>query len=409
MPFPLVGKYFKAGRQMAGLEVLLQPDGSYLMHLVRLGAEGTVVRIVDQHTDIVSLDALADLVPGNVPVYLVVNGKGILNRRVAATPGREAGNDIGALLPNAKATDFYLQEYPGSAGRFITVIRQSNLNALLDALVDKGLWVVWVGLGPYVVCSLLPLMERPPAELSFAGHQLAFDRSELTECLYADGAGLEGHVVVGEERIGKGYLIAYAAGLQAVLPAASAASLAVPRVESRREVFGQAKALRQVAALVTGGLLLALLVNFSLYRRYYDQHRQLQAKQAVGDGLLRRLDSLQQKVGEQEAFLTHAGWTGFARTAPYTDQLAASVPATVRLTELTVNPLDEKQYRTDRKMTFENHQMRLAGTCSKPTDLNPWVRYIESFKWVKAVEIRNYTFDDKAREGHFNITITIKP
>lgn len=409
MPFSRVGKYFKGGRQIAGLEIILQPDGSFLAHLVRLSAEETVVSIVARKTGLVAPDALADALSADVPVYLVVNGKGILNWKVAGGPGREAGSDIGALLPNAKATDFYVQEYPGSTDRFITLIRQANLDALLDTLVAKGVAVVWVGLGPYVVCSLLPLLERTPPELLFAGHQLAFDRAGLTECFYADGAGLEGHLVIGEERVEKEYLIAYAAGLQGVLPVPSPAALNVPRVQHRRETHRQTKTLRQTAVLVAGGVFLALLVNFLLYQRYYGEHQQLQARQAAGEGLLRKLDSLQQRVGEQEAFLTKAGWTGFVSTAHFTDQLAASVPATVRLTDLTVNPLDDKQYRADRKMTFENHLIRLAGTCTKPTDLNPWVQYIESFEWVKAVEIRDYTFNDQGREGNFNMLITLKP
>ena len=91
----------------------------------------------------------------------------------------------------------------------------------------------------------------------------------------------------------------------------------------------------------------------------------------------------------------------------YSDQVAQSVPRTMKLRNLTVNPLDMVESRKARKQVFQSGTILISGTCAKVTDLNPWIVELKNLDWSGEVNMVDYQYDPKRRLGDFTLEIIL--
>ena len=112
---------------------------------------------------------------------------------------------------------------------------------------------------------------------------------------------------------------------------------------------------------------------------------------------------MKKEVGEKEKFFQNEGWMQSSQTSFYADRIAATVPESVLLSSLSVNPVDDKNSREKRKKLFHEGLIVLTGTCKRPIDLNGWIKRLKDFHWAKKVDVENYTYDSGDRMGKFRV------
>src|SRR5689334_21624360 len=91
---------------------------------------------------------------------------------------------IQAILPNAKAEDFYIQVSPSTKGCFYSIVRKQIVDNILSQLKALGFSVIKVDLGPFAVVNLLPLFSDIYI-LSFAGHSFTIKSNQVEEYSYS--------------------------------------------------------------------------------------------------------------------------------------------------------------------------------------------------------------------------------
>jgi Tfp pilus assembly protein PilN len=361
---------------------------------------------------VAALDNIQELkkhISTDLPISLAINGKGVLHKKI---PADKTGNEqevMAEILPNAVADDFYLQHYPAQDFTFVSLIRRTGLRAILEEFYQQGYFVVEVGLGPYSVCQVLPSIQAPmDDQLSFGWYSLGLKNNVLTEYQFHKQENPPKELLLGGLPLDERLLVAYATAFQTLFPYVGQVALPVDEVTEQKKEFSQ----KGVFTLFKFSLLIAcfslLTVNFILFYAFSDTHTKLVAKESQMKGIMAQVDSLQQYIATRQTFLSHTGWMQSPRVSLYADRIAASVPGSVQLTALSVYPLDEKTFKASKKRVFEKNLIQVSGSCTKATDLNPWIKELQAFNWVKQAAIKQYTFDEKNENGSFSISIQIR-
>ena len=103
--------------------------------------------------------------------------------------------------------------------------------------------------------------------------------------------------------------------------------------------------------------------------------------------------------------MSQLGILDASRTSYYSDQIAATVPTSIQLTELSINPLEKKLRKGEQEMVFQTNLIQVSGRAKRSTHLNNWIKTLKKYDWIKSVSILNYTQDNARVSGEFNIAI----
>ncbi len=404
-------RYLSRIPRLAGAEILLDEGGRLECSLAVVIRAGSRVRQERGEYGLDDYAALGRHVPPGVPLVVTLGGKGVIHR-VFPAGGLQAGGDaLRQVLPNARPEDFYMQHAVVAGADVVSIIRRDVLDGLLTRLDGEGLSVVQAGLGPFGILALGGgLVPADAGTLALGRHHLAIrdGRLEGYRLLPADSAPTGRAVELGGEPLNERLVPAFAAALLAIgdLPVAV---VPVPALETRLADHRNGLAFRW-SAMALGVCFVALLLgNALLFMHYNDKVDGF----AGSDGLSiqREIDALRQQGRERDALLDGLwpeeapGW-GMAWMA---DRLAGSVPAGIRLSELSFFPRDEGRSRRQRRPVHAPATVRIKGTCGDIPELNGWIGRLRGLAFCRSVEIDAYDDDQRDAGGLFTLTLTLQP
>ena len=118
------------GSTSAGIQLTLHPDNKIDASIVVLKKSKNLVDLKDTFTGIDTYEGIFEHLKPGMPLYLSLNGRGILHKKLQSGNGSDS---INQLLPNASPDDFYMQAYKIDENeRIVSVIRKDTLNTILD-------------------------------------------------------------------------------------------------------------------------------------------------------------------------------------------------------------------------------------------------------------------------------------
>ncbi|MFD1001315.1 hypothetical protein ACFQ21_18440 [Ohtaekwangia kribbensis] len=401
----ITDKLFKI-QSVVGVEVLLLPDGQIEYSSVRLSRKKRLIVTESKNSHIRGLADLQGVVDHNTPVCLSLSGRGILHKKVKQASG-ESGKSLLSVFPNVNLDEFYIQQYTAGQDVIFSMIRRKNFRDILDSFTQASLAVVSVCLGPFSIEKLLPVMELESNSVVISNHQIAFENGHIVEYSFVNQGNQNRSFRIDKDDIHETMLVAYATALQNLITK-SPIALDVDELNQSKEELINQKVFKVFGITSLAIFFLVLLVNFVLFNYYNKRYIELSGNYSEYSAFKIEFDSINKKITEREFFLQEAGWMRPSQISFYADQIAESVPPSVVLKEMSVNPLDNGLTRTEKKHVFSFNRIILSGVCNKPTDLNSWIRSIKLMSWIREVEIRNYTYDDKIQRGIFLLEITVK-
>lgn len=396
---------FKPAAVMA-IEVTLLPGDQFAFSGVQLSVKKGICVIERSLPVTREINELLAVFNNDLPVALAVSGRGILHKKVMA-PGSDIQKNLLAILPNAKAPDFYIQQFHIEQDIIYSLIRKQTLHDLLALFKNAKLAVTHVVLGGLSIDAILPLIRPEKDDYVFGGHCVRAVNASVVDYRYEKNEYRRESVQLDDEWIEESLLVPYGTGIQALAasgqPALEIEALALERSEQAHKRFFK---IFGAGALIV--FLVVLLINFFLFNHYNARYLELSGNRTRFSDYRVNLDSVSRKISARQSFLNNAGWMKPSMVSFYADEIGASIPASIRLTELSVNPYQETRTRVEKKIVFDPGKITIAGACNTPTDLNPWIRNMKQMPWVGAVEIQNYTFDNMNGKGKFVINLAVR-
>jgi hypothetical protein len=385
-----------------GVDLTLVNDG-VLMNVCVLQKKGGQVQMVFQKTGCESLKELSGLLKEETPIALSISGKGILHKEVGHVDGSDISRVLLQAIPNAKASDFYLQFVQQVDKGILSIGRKSSVDDLLNKFLSIKANVVSVTFGGLALGSMAFLLGEVPLVI-LGPHQFKISKGEVMG--YEYGLELPGtDLTIGTDQIPHQVSIAYANAFQHFLGAQVRAEIA--HVENTHLEFRHKQLFQKLGWGVLIFFLVVLMGNYGVYSSLSSDTEKLRIASTLQQSQVEQLRSLKKEVAEKEKFLQNAGWMEASKASFYADRIASTVPESVHLIGLSIKPLDERQSRELRKQVFSENLIVLEGTCKQPIDLNGWIKRLKDFPWAKKVNVENYRYDSGERTGNFKVEITL--
>lgn len=395
-------------KSSAGVEFNFQSGGSIAIHCAILRKEKNSVQLASGSVA-AEIKNLKEIIPSDAPVFISINGKGIIHKKISVSENDTDKTLLHKVLPNAGENEFYIQKSKAGGNEiFVSIIRKETADNILRDLAAIGLHVAGCSLGPFSVNSILPLMNGDNSlyDLKFSGHKLSVvdGKINLFELMDTNGAGER--IKVGADEIPGSQLISFASALQYFVGDQAMAN--IPFVKNAKEDYRQKRIFKTAGASALVFFFILLLANYFLFTSFSNSYNELNQKVQMNTNLLAGFEKMRTEISDKEKFLEQTGLLDPSKTSYYADQVAVDLPLSIQLTQLNIYPLVRKNMADDNDLSFTSHSIQIKGNSDKSTELNEWIKILRQKNWVKNVSVLNYSQDASKKTGDFNIEVTIK-
>jgi len=393
-------------KSLVGLEAVFSVSGQPIFHFIGVHRKGEQLEIADATEGLKTLKELTAALPAKHPLALVVTGKGIIHRHFEQ--GRELTDVqiIGQSLPQAKAADFYVQRFYSGTVLFASIIRKSTLDKLLQDLLQTGYRVIDVTLGGFNLMAVKSLLAPEATLLEVNGHRLYIEEEHLQR-YDTKGEQPPQAVQLGEETIPALNMLSFAAAFETIFGSLSKEMIGHPSIEKSKTEELHKKLFEFGRWGILSVFFAALLVNYFLFDHYAQAQQELQATVAVHKQEIDQVTRMKEQLADRKQLVETIGITRQSRTAFYADQLAQTLPKTLVLTQMAINPMAGKM-KAKEKVQFYQEQIVVSGQTDKGGALNDWIADLKKASWVEDIQLADYRQDKKTGLSDFRIKLTVR-
>ncbi len=352
-----------------------------------------------------SFDAFIEEVPKNIPLSLIIDGKGVFQRKISKVRNIPVLNQV---LPNAASGDFVVQEHTLADDQtYVVVARMDFIRRWVEEFTGRGYYVVDVSLGPCVLNNITPLLSEKDTEITVKNYQIKYCNRGILE-ITRDGIDEEVYRhFIGDEELTSLDMIPFAGGVKYFKDTDETDLDLYSLYSDSKEQYVFRKIFRKGGMYLMTLLLLILLVNFLFYDHYSSALSQLQGEYTVNKELIDKLENLEEEIQNQKLFLLKTGILGSTMFSYYTDRLAFLLPGGILLTNIKINPVLMK-IKTGEPINTDAKKIIISGETDKSSSLNKYITEIEKEGWVSDVNLNSFKREGISDPGEFEIEVILK-
>lgn len=383
---------------VAGVTVHFTRNEEQRISYVLLRKRRNKTKIVHSGTDLSSFDELVGKLEKNTPVWLSVTGRTIISKKLDNDPKERYLNH---LLPNAREDEFLVNVVSaGENSVFISAIRFDQFNQLTDALRKAGFPVLGYSLGVTSLSFLYQLNLIKDSKVEVPGYILTTESGEVSEIKLSEKVETSFYSV-GGAKLDSRIILAFSTALAYMINHSGVGQVTNDLFVSDEDnyVYKRMQHSITMAALVI--LFQALLINFYVFSYFNDKHQSLSDELSYQKVFFSQKDSLQKEINFKTSLVNQMGLADNTKYGYFVDRIAATVPASVTLNKMIVNPLTEK-VKINQPVEYKKFVV-IEGESSGSIVLNQWVNTLDTFAWIKDIEIVRY--EKTGRNGEFELKI----
>jgi hypothetical protein len=396
--------------KVTGLEVILLPDNKYLINGITISSNKNKISRQQEITGISAISELTQKLDSKIPLSIVINGKGILVKKMPA--GQSFENPIIAVLPNANPTDFFYEAHQYSDFSIITITRKEVVEKFLKLLKDAGFAVLQVSLGFNTISNVLPFLyaenQSSIITSSFSLHtdaQKKITDYEAKETIDNDIFRMTEYAI-GDQYVRSSHLLAFAAALHLMTDTLKNAPIvSSPSLIHVRTEFRYSKLFRFAGVCMLGLAFFVLLINFMIYNHYFNKNKELQVTQVFSKEKQQHNALQLENIKRKEKFLNQSGWDEPCKASFYADRIASLTPFNTMLTSMAIYPLKSNLSGEFPVMNFKTDTIQVTGTCDNPVEINQFMNNLKIITAFKTVALKNYLYKKEQETATFSLEI----
>jgi len=392
----------------SGIEIVLLPGGGMHINVASASLEkNTIVKIDELSGN--NLEELSAKLNKKYPVSLVLNGKGIITRKIALS--KNGSFTLGEVIPNANPGDFYFYADQYESFAIAHIARKELVDGMVGQLQDMGLQVMQVYFGFSSMQNFFPFVRSNNIAASTFVLELDDEKKllsfEAQEHIQTDVFDLP-EVSIANQYVHSLRLISFTAAADLLTEEAGAS----PKIESQllvnaRTSSVQGKTIKAVALGFLAFIFVLLLANFFAFNHYFNKNKELQVQQLFSNEELQKRRQLQQRITKKQDFLTKTNWNTSAMLSYYADRIASLTPANTLLTGMNIFPAKSGNSEMA-GISFKHDTIQLTGVCEDPVELNELQTNLRIVPEFNQVSIKNYAFRKESDKGMFTLEIITK-
>ena len=397
------------GNIVAGVQLDFISDDDVQIDCTLLKENKSEVEII-KHESFNSVEKLIDFLGDSIPIFISIDGKGVLHRKVEKGESQEVDSSLllNQTFPSIRVDNFYIQESTIEHDSvFFSLVRKNKIDELLKQFNDKKHYLLGIMLGPFNIKSIQELLNHSDSFVWTRGYKIGFNNNEITDLIKVDKipGGIEYNV--GSEHIPMDYLLSFATGFLYFVKDINYKTDLSGIVVKQKEEFLFKKLFKLFAWSMLILLFTILLGNYILFDHYNSKNNELNMNYSQNKNFIVKLDKLKEELKTKESFLKENSILKISRLSFYADRIALHIPNEIILSKLVIQPLDKK-IQEDEEISFEKSVIRINGTTDNSQNFNFWIKKLKKEQWIGEINIVHYSQYNKQEAGDFEIEIIIK-
>ena len=390
-----------------GVECTIKDTDEYSFSILNLSEKKKKLEIKHSFEEQNS-EGLKKIIKKDSAINLIINGKGIITKKISFNPADDDALLISKCLPGANAADFYFQKYMVSESvAYISVIRKQSLDGILKFFRASKILVVSVSLGPFsveTIFSLLNLNQYLEQQLQAGPFELNILSGKIDGVKLLD-KNAERSLQMNGLEIKATLVFVFVAAMGFYIPNEIKIQDAV--FVSNQEEHKELKLHNRMMQWFMAALVIICFSSFGFYKYYRSEFKTYYAKVQVNQEKLTRYENLKEEITEKKELLSKNGLLQSSKISYYSDQIASGLQPDVKLTHMEFSPIKKISKEGKDELFFQGEKLLISGHCSQSFDFNEWVKTLQKFKWVKTVSILNYMQDRSSELASFHLELQL--
>jgi hypothetical protein len=389
----------KTRYEALGVSVFNYSTHTYFSFTYIRQKEGNISRIDSGHfTNFEDLNArIEPYVKSNVRTRLNIYGEQIITKGVT---NNIVSGSWSTLFPGIKKEEFVIQTNEAGPSTFITLMR----HGLIDDRIVDAIRPVEVSVGLLDVMLIKPMLDTQ--EVNVYDNKVIFKDDNLV-AITQGNSELKQYWKIGDEEMTGEDLPSYCAALGVLLHVPVNQEGIPKKISENSRLSSEDFRLYRNGRIALATLLTFAVINATIFLWFNARLNEAEANLRLHEGSSAKARELQGKSRSLVAEYEKLGWELNRLPLYYLDNMAATLPAGLRLTLIEAGKSEATQYKRDRKIIFNQKRIFVAGIADAPAAVNAWVMELGKLNWVSSVQDQRYKFDSR-KGGVFEMTIVIE-
>lgn len=381
------------------VELEFYSDQEFILRILEIKQKKSQVDFNVIFNDQAVTEQLLNSIKGK-SIVLLITGKGVLTKKINGKSEEVQPQDV---LPNSGKEDFYWQNYPCEAYSFATICRKQKVDELLSLMKQNNTVIGEVYLGNGVNHLAGNLFEAD--DISLPKYDLQFSNRILQEI--KPTANEEKNYPIGKKEIPSSMIPLLCAGIAFASKTELHTSIDSEEYLYFKNEWKQKTLFQKAGAIVLVSFLLILFGNYLAYNHYSQRYELLQEEVAYQQSEIDLLNTLNEELKEKQSLIGGTGMNNGYKVSVLADKIGITVPSTVQLLEMNIQPLEKGKLNKDDKAAFETDRIILKGKIFKSTDINQWIKNMKDEKIVKDVVVSKYNQSLNENYAEFELTLNL--
>jgi Tfp pilus assembly protein PilN len=394
-----------------GIEIIFTTDEKMIINCSYLRAKNNKIIKIAELANMTSIEELASKIDISLPVSLIINGKGILTKKVGTINNR---NIIQSVLPNANPNDFYFETKQQNDSTVVTIIRKEQADKILLLFKKNGFKIIGTSFGFSVVRNILPLLKTKfPVILSTTSMAIGLNENGITELHHLENAEINAYdpaeYTMGDQYVKSVNILSFGAAIGALTIDIDVISdVAIPMLNEERNEYRYFRLFRAAGVALLIFTMSVLLISFLLYNNYFSKNKYLANSNLEYAQNEQQLKTIENNIKAKERFLERSGWNGNSHASLFADRIAAVVPGEIQLTSLQIFPQRSNSIVDNFTTAFKQDTILAGGICNDASKLNDFMTSLKMLPQFKEVSIKTYSVKKENDQGVFFIEIATR-
>ena len=377
------------------------PVFSYVILLKKKGN----IEIESQGEIQCELEKLFENVAIKYPVYLSIDGRGILHKRVERDLSKSI---IQQAIPNANESDFIVEQFNGGEqSAYISFARRDYVDDILSKLFEQKFSVIGLTISPFTTIGIFDLFPHLPSPLLVGPYEMQIGKTDQTinDFRKPDVGNIEcRQYMLGDNQISSPYILPFYHALTYYSNGSQESEY--PFIATQKDEYTSKRLFVFAGWGILVFLFLLLLANMLVFTGLSQEKQRLETQVSGNKELLSKLKLVKEELSWKEKFLGQAGLDRKKWLSYFADQIAASVPQEITLEKLELHPMTTK-IRKQKEIELQPDIIRIEGITKTSLSVNDWALSLKKMHWISNVVVENFFQIENSTMGIFTIEISL--
>lgn len=375
---------------------IVRNDNTETYNVLSVKKKGNKIDIISMST-YDSFNKLNINIDCKLPIILVFDGKGILNKEI------DFSNEVDInWQKNIDYNTLFFTSIKGNRNSFISFCRKNIVEETISKFNKYGFQVVDIYIGPFLGALLSKTIKKE----SIISNDLIleFENEKLSDFRKNSENEKKHSYIVDQKSISNSFLPLYGAVINYFVKPIEVSN--TEKINLNIDEFIYRKAFNFFGISMLIGFFISLMVSYLLIRHYGSINAELNLQNEYSNQSYQTILDLERQKEKKQIILKESGMLSSKFLSFYMYEIIHEIPNDISLTLLNVIPLNEET-KSNKKIAFQVYTIIVKGETFKESSFNNWLENLKKMNWVQYFEIISLK-KDKKNKSQFEIKITIK-